>query len=167
MENRTKNKSDRRNTRSVFGFTLIEVMLVVVIIGMLATVLFVTMGGQDETAKATLTLAKIKRVMSALEQYKMQIGSYPEGEGEEALNALVEKPDFGDEKLDKKWGPRPYTDRQQLSDLWDTPLLYRLDEQEVGDATVQIARVWSAGPNKEDDDGAGDDIKGWEEDENE
>jgi len=165
MKNHTR--MNRRSTWRSFGFTLIEVMLVVVIIGMLATVLFVTMGGQDEKAKAKLTLAKVKRVMSALEQYKMDIGSYPEGEGEEALNALLEKPDFGDEKLDKKWGPRPYIDKAQRSDLWDTPMLYRRDEQEVGDTTIKIARVWSTGPNKEDDDGAGDDIKGWEEDQNE
>jgi len=161
------NNQERRNRRSKrhsFGFTLIEIMLVVLIIGMLAGVYFMTVGGQSEKAERRLTLFKIKKIMAALEDYRMDVGSYPEGEGEEALNALIEKPDFGDERVAKKWGPRPYVDKAQLSDLWDNPLLYRLDEQEAGDTTIKIARVWSAGPDKKNDDGAGDDIKGWEED---
>jgi len=157
-------RENHGSARRRFGFTLIEIMLVVLIIGMLAGVYFMTAGGQDDKAKAELTLTRIKRVMSALELYKRDVSDYPEGENEEALNALVEKPDFDDDDTGKQWGPRPYIDKVQLSDLWKTPLFYKLEEQEVGETTFKKALVWSAGPNKEDDDGAGDDIKGWEED---
>jgi len=115
--------------------------------------------GVDDRSKARLTLVRIRRVMSALEMYKMSIGSYPNAG--EALTALIEKPDFDDERLGQKWGPRPYIDAGSLSDMWGSPLLYRLDEEKIGGRIVKVARVWSPGPNREDEDGAGDDVKGW------
>lgn len=64
-----------RHTRS--GFTLIEVMLVVIIIGILATVVVARFTGHGEKARINATHLSIKNICTAIDAYELDVGSLP------------------------------------------------------------------------------------------
>jgi general secretion pathway protein G len=72
------------------GFSLIEVMIVVVILAILATLLAPHVMGRTDDAKRAAAKAQIKNIESALQLYKLDNGIYPSNE--QGLKALVEKP---------------------------------------------------------------------------
>ena len=72
------------------GFTLIEIMVVVVILGILAAVIVPRLAEQPEKARATKAQADIRQLESALEMYKLDNFYYPSTQ--QGLRALVEKP---------------------------------------------------------------------------
>ncbi|MCA9126418.1 MAG: type II secretion system major pseudopilin GspG [Planctomycetales bacterium] len=69
------------------GFTLLEVMLVLVIIAAIAGIAVVNLGGFQERAMISKTKTEIKVLQNALESYKLELLSYPQ-----QLEALYEKP---------------------------------------------------------------------------
>jgi general secretion pathway protein G len=72
------------------GFTLVEIMAVVIIIGLLATIAAVNFLGQTDKARVITTKANLKMLSGAIAQFKMDTGRYPTQE--EGLNVLIEKP---------------------------------------------------------------------------
>ena len=76
--------------KSQSGFTLIEIMLVVVIIGILMTVVVVKLGGRQEEARITAAQADIRAYSQALDLYELDNGFYPTTE--QGLKALETKP---------------------------------------------------------------------------
>jgi general secretion pathway protein G len=72
------------------GFSLIEVMIVVVILAILATLLAPHVMGRTDDAKRAAAKAQIKNIENALQLYKLDNGAYPSNE--QGLKALVEKP---------------------------------------------------------------------------
>jgi general secretion pathway protein G len=78
---------------SVLGFTLIEVMVVVIILGILAAIIAPRLVGRTDDARVTQALVQIKNFETALKLFKMDNGFYPSTE--QGLNALVEKPSTG------------------------------------------------------------------------
>ena len=72
------------------GFTLLEVMVVVVILGILATIVVQNLAGAPEKARLTKARNDIRTLESALERYKLDNAYYPSTE--QGLEALVEKP---------------------------------------------------------------------------
>jgi len=145
------NRYDRTRKRLVpirRAFTLIEVLLVIVIIGMLATVLVVTIGGTREGAQIDTTKIKVQQIANAIERYAMDVGHYP-NEGEGGIDALHTKPNFDNE--DTTW--HGYAQVKQLTDAWGSKLNYELlDNPQPGQPGF---RIWSNGPdqqgNNEDD----------------
>ena len=135
------------------GFTLIEVLLVILILGMLATVGVVMLRGTRESSKIDTTQLKIEKVMNQLAVYELTFGFPTEEQG---LTALVTKPEFENEALAKRWRA-PYLNKEDLKDAWDRDLIYRLVQDE--ETNLKKARVYSVGPNGEDESGEGDDIK--------
>ncbi len=134
------------------GFTLVEVLLVIAIIGILATVLVVTIGGTPDAAKKDTTEIQIKQIAGALEKFAARIGRYPTDS--EGLQALLTAPQFEDESLAEKWSG-PYLQPEQLKDPWNNDINY-----EVADAGSDFAggkkyKLTSNGPdgtaNSEDD----------------
>jgi general secretion pathway protein G len=72
------------------GFTLIEVMVVVAILGILATIVMTNVIGKDDQARVTTAQASLSSVAKALDMYKLDNHKYPTTD--EGLQALVTKP---------------------------------------------------------------------------
>ncbi|MED5431705.1 MAG: type II secretion system major pseudopilin GspG [Pseudomonadota bacterium] len=98
------------------GFTLLEIMVVVAIIGLLAAVIVPNVIGQGEGAKVDLTKANMGKIVQQLDLYKFNNGSYPTSE--EGLNALVERPASA-----RKWPDGGYLPRVP-EDAWNNDYVY-------------------------------------------
>src|SRR5437773_1540509 len=112
------------------GFTLIEILLVIVIILMLAGALVVFVLPQQEGAEKNTTKLKLNQLGTALDTYRLNIGHYPT-EQEGGLDALLQKPTFENERLGEKWqGPylKPGT---KLDDPWGHKIHYELADRAV------------------------------------
>ena len=102
-----------RQTARSRGFTLIEIMVVVVILGILIG--FIAPKFMDYPDQARVTAAKndIRAINSALKMYRLHNGSYPGNE--QGLQALVSKPETG--KIPRNWQSGGYLERVPL-DPW-------------------------------------------------
>lgn len=99
------------------GFTLIEMMVVIVIIGLVAAVAIVVLSGRADKAKVETTKAMIEQVASACEQFKLDMGSrYPNN-----LEELQRRPGDFDTKA---WPSSGYLKKEPL-DGWGRKFLYR------------------------------------------
>lgn len=101
------------------GFTLIEVMVVVVILGILAAIIVPRIMGRPEEAKRTKAAVDIKGVEQALNLYKLDNGMYPDTE--QGLEALVKKPETA--PVPNKWKEGGYLSKLPL-DPWGRPYQY-------------------------------------------
>jgi len=72
------------------GFTLIEIMVVIAIIGILATLIVPNIMGRPDEARATAAKHDVGTINQALKLYRLDIGRYPTTE--QGLKALVERP---------------------------------------------------------------------------
>jgi general secretion pathway protein G len=103
------------------GFTLIELMIVVVIVGILATLLIPRIMERPEEARRMKAKADIKSIESALKLYKIDTGSYPTTE--QGLQALLTKPETN--PIPKKWREGGYLDgKEPPKDPWGNPFYY-------------------------------------------
>ncbi len=108
---RTKNR--RR------GFTLIEILVVVVILGILATVIVPKIMGRPEEARRTKAVMDIKSIETALNLYKIDNGTFPTTE--QGLSALVTQPTSGN--VPKKWRAGGYLAKLP-KDPWGNEYVY-------------------------------------------
>ena len=99
------------------GFTLIELIVVVVIIGLLAGLVLPQFIRQEEKAKLKATRAQIELLGTALDTFRLDIGRYPTTE--EGLQALRQKPATLD-----RWGG-PYIKKELPRDPWGKPYVYK------------------------------------------
>jgi general secretion pathway protein G len=110
-------KLGTRNTSASAGFTLIELIVVVVIIGLLAGLVLPQFIRQEEKAKLKATRAQIELLGTALDTFRLDIGRYPTSE--EGLQALRQKP----ATLDRWDGP--YIKKELPEDPWGKPYVYK------------------------------------------
>lgn len=101
------------------GFTLIEVMIVVVILGILASIVVPKIMGRPDEARATRTLQDIRAIGAALDLYRLDNFSYPTTE--QGLEALVTKP-IG-LPAGAHWKQGGYLD-QMPTDAWGRSYMY-------------------------------------------
>ena len=101
------------------GFTLIEVMIVVVILGILASIIVPKIMGRPDEARATRTVQDIRAITAALDLYRLDNYSYPTTE--QGLEALVTKPTGLPEGANWKQGG--YLDKLP-TDAWGKPYFY-------------------------------------------
>ena len=99
------------------GFTLIELMVVLVIIGVLAALIVPNMLDRADDARVTAARTDVNNLMQALKLYQLDNLRYPSGE--QGLQALVAKPTVG--VIPPNW--RPYLDKLP-SDPWGQPYQY-------------------------------------------
>lgn len=143
------NGTNRRRRRA---FTLLEVLMVIVILGVLAALIIPQFGGAELRAKQDLTKTLVTSGLGTpLELFKTHCGRYPTTE--EGLAVLLAKPD--DEALAKKWAG-PYVKKAQLTDPFGSELIYKFP----GEFNPNSYDLSSPGPNRVD--GDEDDIGNWE-----
>ena len=144
-------RPETRQARRRQGFTLIEIMAVVVIMGMLMATLAVGIAGQLRNAERKNAKAQITRIEQALEFYRLDNRRFPTTD--QGLDALVAKPSAPPEPLD--YNPAGYIKRDALVDPWGQPFQYRVP----GDHNPYTFDIWSLGPDGVE---GGDDIQNWE-----
>ena len=116
LQNTTSERSKKRHR----GFTFIEVMVVITIIGLLSTFVGVYLLDSTEEAKTNTTKTQIRSLETALDLYRLHNSRYPSSE--QGLKALLEKPEVG--IIPKNWNG-PYLGRNNLpEDSWDSPFRY-------------------------------------------
>lgn len=108
----------KQHARKTSAFTLIEIMVVVVILGILAAAIIPQFIGTTEDAKISTAKANIVELENALERFNLNLDRYPTSE--EGLKALTEAPP-GDEE---KWRG-PYI-KLLRPDPWGNPYQYRI-----------------------------------------
>jgi len=133
-----------RTRKQMRGFTLIEVMLVLVILGGLAALAVTTLGGSEDKSKIEITKTKMNFALSRIGLYKVAVGEYPSDD--DGLNALVTKPDFDNESKGEGW--YELLKAADLKDAWGNELRYELGEDDKGKATP---KVMSNGPDGDED----------------
>lgn len=101
------------------GFTLIEVMIVVVILGILASIIVPKIMGRPDEARATRAQQDIRAVTAALDLYRLDNFAYPTTE--QGLEALVTKPAGLAEGT--HWKEGGYLDKVPV-DPWGKPYFY-------------------------------------------
>jgi general secretion pathway protein G len=103
------------------GFTLIELMIVIIILGILAMYVGPKIIGKPEEAKQTKARVDIAALETALKLYKLDNGVYPSTE--QGLQALVEKPETGE--IPKNWREGGYLEKRQVpKDPWKNEFVY-------------------------------------------
>ena len=102
------------------GFSLIELMIVIIILGLLASLVMPSIMGKGEEAKRKLICVQMKNIGEALKMFKLDNGIYPGTE--DGLEALVSNPDA--EKY-PNYGRDGYFEAKKLpNDSWQTPFVY-------------------------------------------
>jgi general secretion pathway protein G len=103
------------------GFTLIEIMVVVVIIGLLVAIVSPRIMVQYEKARVTQTKTQIRNLEQTLKLFKLDCGFYPSTE--QGLKALVEKPTVG--KIPTNYTEGGYLEKGKVPlDAWGNPFIY-------------------------------------------
>ena len=103
------------------GFTLIEIMVVMVILGILAGLIVPRIIGRPEEARRMKAKIQIQGFETALQLYKLDTGNYPTTE--QGLQALVEPPSTGE--LAKSWREGGYLEKGQVpKDPWGNEYIY-------------------------------------------
>lgn len=126
----------KKNTYSLkrsSGFTLIEVMVVVVILGILAAMIVPKIMSRPEQARIVKVKQDILAIQSALDLYKLDNGFYPSTD--QGLDALVKKPTS--EPVPRNWKSEGYLHQLPL-DPWGVAYQYINDNEKL--------KIFSYGP---------------------
>jgi len=119
----------KRHLRSNSGFTLIEIMVVIVILALLAALVGPKIIGRSDDAKIADAKVQVRNLETALKLYKLDSGAYPSTE--QGLSALITKPTTG--VIPKNYKSEGYLESKTLpKDPWSNEYIY-LSPGEHGD----------------------------------
>jgi general secretion pathway protein G len=128
-----------RKKRVRYGFTMIELMAMLIIIGLLATLVVTKVATKIDQARITTTKANLKALHSAVNQFKMDTNRFPSED--KGLIDLIEQPTDVD-----TWEPGGYLETTEIPpDGWGNEFIFEL-YPESGKQFV----IRSCGPDKEE-----------------
>ncbi len=139
--------SNRSRSRTNAAFTLIELLIVLVILGVLAAIVVPKFSGRTEQARQTAAQSQISTFGTALDSFEVDTGSYPKGKG--GLNALVQQPSNV-----QSWRG-PYLKSEIPKDPWGNEYIYECP----GKHNPSSYDITSKGPDGQL--GSEDDISNW------
>lgn len=117
---RKSSVADRSANTTSRGFTLLEMLVVLVIIGLLAGLVGPQLLNRVDTANVTAADTQIRMLKAAVETMRLDVGRFPTAE--EGLQMLVNQPQ--DERVARKWRG-PYLAEAVPMDPWGNPYNYR------------------------------------------
>lgn len=142
----------RRRTRER-GFSFLEIMVVVMIIGILMAIVAPRFMGGVEKAEPRAARVQVEQLSTALDMFRLDVGRYPTSE--EGLQALVQRP-FGVDRWDG-----PYLQKSSVpDDPWHNPFHYKAP----GESGRRYDLYSLGADNAPGGDGTGRDITSWESD---
>ena len=134
MKSKAVQGTDRRQTG---GFTLIEILIVIVIMGLLISLVAPTLFSKVSSSQRKTTMAQMQMISTALDTYRLDIGKYPEN-----LQEL--------RRSDRPGWDGPYMPRDIPADPWGNPYVYSLVSG--GEAPYGLSSYGVGGlPGGEDD----------------
>ncbi len=148
MTQRPRTARRQRQAVAARGFTLIEVLLVLIILVVIGSIVVPNLFGAKEKADINAAKAQIAAIKGALRMYHLDVNKYPSN-----LDELVTKP-TGNE-LAEKWGG-PYLEDAIKPDPWSNKYQYMVE----GKHNPGKYDIWSNGPDGQS--GTDDDIGNWE-----
>jgi general secretion pathway protein G len=125
------------------GFTLVELLLVLMILATLAAIVIPKMAGRSRQAKETAAQSQITNFESALDAFEIDNGFFPSGNN--GMNALIEKPNSS-----KNWRG-PYLKKGIPKDPWGNSYIYEYPGKHNSDG-YDISSTGPDGKNGGDDD---------------
>ena len=152
-----ENAARAARTDRTAGFTLIEIMAVVLIIGLLVTIVGVNIFSQVDKARVGTARTQIKQLEGVLEFYRLDNARYPTTE--QGLDALVHKPTG--EPQPRNWRPEGYLQHSEVPlDPWGNPYQYACP----GQHNPYSFDLWSYGADGQaGGDGVNADVGNWAE----
>ena len=110
-----------RLIRNNMGFTLIELMVVIIILGLLAAIVMPRVVGETDKARYEQARVQIRILEDALKRYKLDNGVYPSTD--QGLESLVRKPSTGTPP--RNWQEGGYLDKTEIpTDPWGNRYVY-------------------------------------------
>ena len=134
------------------GFTLIEIMVVIIILGILVGLIVPRFMEKPEKARIVKAQMQIESISAALKEYKLDSGDYPTTE--QGLEALVEKPSIG--KIPRKYPEKGYLAKIP-KDPWGNDYVY-ISPGEHGDFDL----ISYGADGEEGGEGKDGDVQSWE-----
>lgn len=126
------------------GFTLLELLVVIVIIGLLAGYVAPRYFSQVGKSEIQVAKAQIESIEKALDQFRLDVRRYPTAE--EGLEALVSKPSSAG-----AWSG-PYLKKAVPADPWGRPYVYRVPGEKAEFQLISLGRDGKQGGTGEDAD---------------
>lgn len=143
MNSAKLDQSQKRRRRQA-GFTLLEILIVVIIVGLLATLVTPRLFKTMDKAKAKVAKTQIELLATALKQFRLDVGRYPLTE--EGLQSLVRRPDTA-----VGWDG-PYLEKEVPRDPWGNNYLYRSPGESHEFELLSLGRDGLLGGSGEDAD---------------
>ncbi|MFW6324281.1 MAG: type II secretion system major pseudopilin GspG [Desulfovibrionales bacterium] len=151
MPNPSRHSTDKAHSHRSRGFTLIEIMVVIIILGILAGLVVPRIVDEPDKARAVKAKLQISELATALKRYKIDNGTYPSTE--QGLQSLVEKPAIG--RVPKNYPQKGYISKVPM-DPWGTPYVYTSPGEHEG---FDLSSLGADG--EEGGDGYDADIESW------
>jgi len=139
------------NRRTQLGFTMMELLIVLVIIGLLAALVGPALYQRIAPAKESVARAQIENFMTALDSYFVDTGRFPTAQ--QGLQALRIRPES-----EARW-KGPYLKKEIPADPWGNPFLYRSPGRNGGYELLSLGADGREGGEGGDD---SHDVTSWE-----